>query len=295
MTDFLTRLAERSLRLAPVLEPLQPPMFAPESALLAGVPQETTAEEGARASAEPGPSPRLRPVLAVSKGDEAGVLEQARTRVSSPPSLVAPSTTLPGETPPRAFDMQPGVPGRELPRGAEELPAAFAPVLSPRTSQPSSAPVQEEARQPVTTAVMTPLAQPHETDQAHGHDQSGSHVFPIPVTHADTPTPAQRPTPGTPDTPSRVIDRRVAFEMVPMPGVEMVPVPGAVPVAFPADQRRAAPEPSPTAPTIRVSIGRIEVRAIMPSVPPARHTPPAQSRPQLSLEDYLQQHRGGSR
>jgi hypothetical protein len=294
MTDFLTRLAERSLRIASVVEPLQPPMFAPESPLAAGVPQETTAEEGALASAEPEPSPRFRPVLTVSKGDGEGTMDKARTIAPSPISLVAPSTTLPVEPPSRPLDMQPGVPRREL-AWVVEPPVALAPSVSPRTPQPASAHVQEEERKSLPSPVMTPSAQPHETDQQYGHDRSVSHVAPIPETPIDALTPEQRPTQGTQDTTPRVIGPRVAFEIVPTPSVEIAPTPSAASVEFPADQRQATLESAPPAPTIRVSIGRIEVRAIMPPVPPARHTPPARPRPQLSLEDYLRQHRGGSR
>jgi hypothetical protein len=49
------------------------------------------------------------------------------------------------------------------------------------------------------------------------------------------------------------------------------------------------------APTIRISIGRIEVRAIMPSVesmPRTKSSPPA---PRLTLEDYLKQRNEGKR
>jgi len=53
------------------------------------------------------------------------------------------------------------------------------------------------------------------------------------------------------------------------------------------------PTSSPPAPAIQVTIGRIEVRAIMPPVtPPQRsHTPG----PTLSLDDYLKQRNGGQR
>ena len=297
MTDFLTRLAERSLGIASVLEPLQPPMFAPESLLAAGAPQETLAEEEALESAEPEQSPRLRPVLAVSKGDEEGGRDKAGTIVPSQISLVAPSTALPEEPPPRLFDTQPGLPRRELARVAEP-PAAFSPSVSPRTPRPASAPVREEDRKPAS-AVMTPSAQPYEAGQQREHDRSVSRLAPLPEMPIDALTSEQQATQGTQDTP-RVLGPHIAFEIVPTPSLEIaptpsleiVPTPSVAVVEFPMDQRRAVQEPSPTAPTIRVSIGRIEVRAIMPPAPPAQRTPAARPRPQRSLEDYLQRHRG---
>jgi hypothetical protein len=54
----------------------------------------------------------------------------------------------------------------------------------------------------------------------------------------------------------------------------------------------AAPKPTPT---IKVTIGRIEVRAIMPPAPPAPRTKPARTGPTLSLEDYLKQRNEGRR
>jgi len=45
-------------------------------------------------------------------------------------------------------------------------------------------------------------------------------------------------------------------------------------------------------PVIKVRIGRVEVRAVMPSAPPPRREAP-QRRPHLSLEDYLRHREGG--
>jgi len=62
----------------------------------------------------------------------------------------------------------------------------------------------------------------------------------------------------------------------------------------PQEPRVAAPESSE--PAIRVTIGRIEVRAITPPpMPPAQRTAPARPGPELSLDDYLKQHNGGQR
>lgn len=51
-------------------------------------------------------------------------------------------------------------------------------------------------------------------------------------------------------------------------------------------------EPAPPAPTIQVTIGRIEVRATPPTAAPARAARPAT--PKLSLEDYLRSRSGGA-
>lgn len=49
-----------------------------------------------------------------------------------------------------------------------------------------------------------------------------------------------------------------------------------------------------TTPTIKITIGRVDVRAVMPPSPAPRPTP-ARSGPSLSLEDYLKQREGGRR
>ena len=49
-----------------------------------------------------------------------------------------------------------------------------------------------------------------------------------------------------------------------------------------------------SAPVIRISIGRVEVRAVMPTAPAPRPAP-TRPRPGLSLDDYLKEREGGKR
>jgi hypothetical protein len=53
-------------------------------------------------------------------------------------------------------------------------------------------------------------------------------------------------------------------------------------------------DPAPALPTVRVTIGRIEVRAVYPAPQTPRPTPAA-PRPALTLEQYREQRRGGER
>ena len=48
-------------------------------------------------------------------------------------------------------------------------------------------------------------------------------------------------------------------------------------------------------PDIQVTIGRIDVRAMLPPTPPAASSTPNRPRPALSLDDYLKQQKGGKR
>ena len=54
-----------------------------------------------------------------------------------------------------------------------------------------------------------------------------------------------------------------------------------------------ATDPSPIGPIIRVTIGRVDVRAIAPAPPPPQ--PPAPPASRLSLDEYLRQHNGRRR
>jgi hypothetical protein len=66
--------------------------------------------------------------------------------------------------------------------------------------------------------------------------------------------------------------------------------PAAGRVVAPQEREGAKEAPSPT---VRITIGRVEVRAVVPE--PAQPSPVARSEPALSLEDYLKQHSGGRR
>jgi hypothetical protein len=68
----------------------------------------------------------------------------------------------------------------------------------------------------------------------------------------------------------------------------MVPDAPAHP-AVPHLKDESAPEP---APTIHVTIGRVEVRAVLPSPPQPPSRPPTRL-PKLSLDDYLRLSHGG--
>jgi hypothetical protein len=62
----------------------------------------------------------------------------------------------------------------------------------------------------------------------------------------------------------------------------------------PSSDRAAVPPPAPeaAAPTIKITIGRVDVRAVMSEQPSQRPTPERRN-PALSLEEYLKQRSGG--
>lgn len=58
------------------------------------------------------------------------------------------------------------------------------------------------------------------------------------------------------------------------------------------DRHAVEPKPPPIASTIKVTIGRIEVRAVTPPQAPQPQTSPPRQHPILSLDDYLKQYNG---
>jgi len=108
----------------------------------------------------------------------------------------------------------------------------------------------------------------------------------VPVVPRDS-----RPDSGLGNEPKPVAD----FDGIPEPIVapqHALPHPPALPVLgreLPRLAQRSAP------PTVRVTIGRIEVRAALPAQPAATRGPPSPRRPALSLDDYLKRRNGESR
>lgn len=54
-------------------------------------------------------------------------------------------------------------------------------------------------------------------------------------------------------------------------------------------------EPSRGAPSVQITIGRVEVRAIFPQAPPAQRSSSVQARPPLTLEEYAKRRNRGER
>jgi hypothetical protein len=109
--------------------------------------------------------------------------------------------------------------------------------------------------------------------------------------HVAEPVVAPQDTPSPPITASSLIRSKQ-----PLPPTPVVAQPqitsSSEPPAPVSVEHVSAPDASPT---IRVSIGRVEVRAIMPPAPPAPRTRPERRGPALSLDEYLKRRNGGQR
>ncbi|MGD9096453.1 MAG: hypothetical protein PVF97_00125 [Desulfobacterales bacterium] len=105
-----------------------------------------------------------------------------------------------------------------------------------------------------------------------------------------TPSPRAKrlPSPKRTDAERGHTDRRVMEPIVLKPHMSTyIEKTGAAPI----EPAKRAEEP----PSVNVTIGRVEVRAIMPEAPPARRPRAAKTGPSLSLDEYLKQRNTGQR
>ena len=106
-----------------------------------------------------------------------------------------------------------------------------------------------------------------------------------------SPAPAQAPAVEADATPRPEPATGIAPSIPRMPAP---PLPAAViPLSRPVAVRVAEPQRRPEPPAVRITIGRVEVRAV-PANPPAAR-PGRRASPKLSLEDYLRPRAGGAR
>jgi hypothetical protein len=172
-------------------------------------------------------------------------------------------------------------PAIETSRGAEaRAPVARRPWPRPSPHDGDPLEIQEShvsARRPALSAARATVASPPPATMAAASPTGSSPTVDPP------PAPASRRPPVEADSSSRVVStpsprsRRPVLEPVP----DRRPAPPAAPAAA-VERERPAPREQPT---IHVSIGRVDVRAVVaPAVPSAR---PAPAVPRLSLEDYL--------
>jgi len=368
MTDFLTRLAERALGVASVVQPLIVSRFAPGPALAGEAPPGLEQEEAVESAGEGTQAlferetlkdspPASPPPILVSEGAPPSVMPnppQRETPDIGPPlrHRVEPNVRELGgtslsvtPTPHRAVPDTESPPGHRVkPDAGEEDQGPALPVLqdvpSVTTPTASQRPTPETRSAPPSLAESSP-AEPVEArpsqrrvgseapetfapiprlvrseDSPAGERSTRSFPTPLepPVKEEDGPIPPPEPSPETPKQVSESQrasrasrpERRQVPEAPPSttspqsPLVPRVLRPNIAARREPArsrpdEQGVALPELPSSPPIVRVTIGRVEVRAILlPTSPPPR-IPPARRGPALSLDDYLKQRNEGQR
>jgi hypothetical protein len=320
MSDFLTRLAERTLGLTQPVQPLNTPRYAPDVVHPGDLPMEREELERQTGDARP-PLPSRHPPLEAAKpvrdtvqrrGKTLGPKENKRaTVVAEEKNTVSPGPAFDISSNPRTVDApRLDVDAQESPsspttgRQVSHVPDSVRPglplsvpgqddaSLRPRTEAEHEALSRSEAR-PVTTpsgaggedAPVPSRREPYGLPaDAHNAEQTrrianvpngdrrgarlsgrsvedGSHDGSVPEHPAESPFAGltERSKPGDDDAPS-------------------------------STTREDAAELSPSETTVRVTIGRIDVRAISPPAPAQRRV--ERPAPGPSLDAYLQSHNG---
>ena len=261
--DFFARLVARAQGTAPLVQPLVRSRFDPADG---GVSEALFNEEDA-----------TTPARAATGGTQPGLAAAAEVAVERPDALRNPALPAPGKSP--ASSPSPASPldsSLLLPAVGSAPASALTPFPSPASgrgvpaSKGSSA--SREAREDLVTDNPLPLA---------GAD-------PPLVPLAPTAPPNASRTHATHDNAAQEWEARVDNT--------------SAAVHAPALQQETSPEtadnaaalsvaPTPSMPTVHVTIGRVEVRAVVEPTPAPVHAPieaaPGWTPPRLSLDDYL--------
>lgn len=261
MTDFLSRLIGRAQGNVPVLHRRRPSLFEaiPESSQLLG---------GRRGAPEPSPD-------SVVGGEVPKAMGPTRPRVApSPAQEVVPDQRTIGSVVPRITGPAPRTPAIATP----------ANTLAPRTVPPRETEEPRIAEEKIRKARSS--SRRGRSDEAPLEVESDAG----PVLHPGSRR-VSRPTERTtlPSKPEGAASVATPF------GVPLHPllVSPARTVMRPVSAALGLPAPTTPVPTIQVTIGRIEVRAVSPESHPQRGA--ATSAPRLSLEDYLRARGGGKK
>jgi len=317
VSDFLTALAARETGLASMVLPRLPSRFEPVER---GAPPEPADSQPAPQddvglAAAPAVRPRARRAAAPIFASDPEIEVQPRPAASPrpAPATIAASAveTLPRRAgvraqaaPPLAPPLRPPVAERA---SASLVPPPAAPSITPAQPTIARAPAQFKATPSagVAPASVQGGAVPHEAGRPAATPPvrpAAATVEPAPIQRQAVPVaavaaPRATLAPQAPAVAPAIVPAAVGL---PAPGLSPQPtrradtlVPAAHSVALQVRARLARePEARAPAPTIHVTIGRVEVRAV--SSPPAAPRSPAKTA-SLSLEQFLaqQKERGG--
>jgi hypothetical protein len=299
MSDFFSRLAERALGTAPLAQPVIAPAFSPDPGVAGAVVESAEWVEPAlpgqvQASglSEPWETPIQPSSLTISEQPVTTTPREAPTipPAQAPQSMPPPETSMPEPRPRRTSPRHRQEAQGRLPLPQEAKPPTDAPTIeTPELSVEARAeqqvilvPVSGERERPSYRAISSLMAAPQITASPEPQPDA-EHPTRSPILQpAITPARRRRGSPTSQDQPH--VEAQVKAQVT-TPASSLASTP-----ATPANEVEAPVEPS-----IRVTIGRVEVRLVQPPAPakalPARNV----SSPALSLDDYLKQRREGRR
>lgn len=265
MSDFLLDLARRSLGVGPVLKPVIPSLLEPLETAAGGeawVGEMTTGVQDDRPATQVNAESLSQEAHREKKG-EPSLVEHT---IERPPTIVDPA--------------------------APEVPPVPAPATVPMTAvtrsevqeHPASEPHPNERMVSRVEIVRERTERIREERTSERHDvevrteRTIVHDRPVRVPLPATPRLEQPPAP-TAGAPARRPDPPVARLRT------------TIPPPSPAPSREPS-QLTPSEPSVRVHIGRVEVRAVFPPAAPVLETRQPQPPPVMTLEEYLKQ-RGG--
>ena len=295
MSDYLTRLIERSVGLPPQIEPRIAPIHAPSTQMLSE-PVETSA------AFESGPGARIEtslqdtpPGVAVNTGGAKPAVSRAE---NPPPRSSTPLSQSRAEFPVEKKDDRPD-PIESRPKArSRQTPSASRPeAVNITGAQPPAPPPLSRATRTVSKEKNQIVVQPevvNHVNPATAPAVSSSQPSPKepPAIHVSRPAPPASHLETSPPTPSPNLVRTKTVlkdknQIVIQADLSSPFKPSATPAVL-------LLQPSPKEPpAIHVRIGRIELRAIMPAA--QVKPPPERSAPKMSLDDYLRSRNGGHR
>jgi|GEM_PF-3424449 len=310
MNDYLTTLAIRMLRPTETLQPRRGTIFEPPPAMSgvsavaldAGMPEDEQEDDGVRPAAGDAPVPavrfrndmpwrldRLVPPAGATVTRKVPALHRDELETGAEPSVTAyplkhavsaapgasaaemPSDEAVAEDRTGGYPAMPAADHAVPPRPAPDVPHARA--ISSGSAAFSAPPPPRITDEPA------PVVDPARGIQARVDAAGRSRAVPAP------PRVSGRLSDGSPDVRNGATVRDVL-----QPASTGVSLPPAL-VPREESRREAPPEPA----TVRVTIGRIDVRAIMPEAPFRQPPPSAKPDRRLSLGDYLRTQKRGYR
>ena len=293
MKDFLSQLVARSTAPALAVRPRLPSRFeaASEAAGITAFPSDSTPSAPLETKASPARTSRTSPLNS--------------DRQQAPPTPAEPEASIaspsPQITPP---PLQNHSPSRSA-VSATDTPAAPA-AHSSKLETPASPPSSPASKSVTASVLPNPATEPQpakpffqpsfdsgiQPPGPTGPNSISEEAFPAAAVSAAKPQPVS-PTPlasAIAPTPTSGLrsQSQISYLKSPIPRPAAAPAVVARPTPAPAPTAAAAPAP----PVVQITIGRVELRAIVTPASPRAVPPPA---PKLGLDEYLRQRTGGAR
>jgi hypothetical protein len=322
MSDFLSNLVTRSLDAAPVIQPRLPSLFEPAKPYMGSLAeasrereeglQEAPAEPAFEHAGKPPSAPRERQATANQARTEGSVSPELPTSASQPFRAVEPSrgsaVQTPGNVPPQAMNEGQRDSAPAVRPAAAQAPPDKKPMHFPMPPTESLIDVRPRGRVPDSSAfgrrapagdLIEPVVMPKSAAFVPDRptDQRTPTRSEVPERATRNSTPAKT---GAPRQFHEAAESHANLPSVESPRLRSEDAAPRTPAAIdPASTPRfefarhvpPAPHVSPPEPTIQVTIGRIEVRAVSSQVATPRERPAS---PVMSLNDYLHSRRGGT-